>query len=90
MQKPTEIDQNGAKERSKIDLGSKSVKTVTASTCQNLRSDIFLRAFGATWVILVAILAAAGPQLGPKIEHFEIKIEKLVSQKASKNDAEKV
>ena len=60
--KSSKINQNGAKERSKIDLGSKSVKTVTASTSQNLRSGTFLQAFGATWVILGAILGTTERQ----------------------------
>ena len=47
--------------------------------------------FITTWAILGAILGPAGPQLGPKIEHFGIKIEKLAFQNAwEKNHAEKV
>jgi len=44
---------------------------------------------GTIWAILVAILAPAGPQLGPKIEHFGIKVEKVASQKASKKRCRK-
>ena len=64
--KSSKINQNGAKKRSKIDLGSKSVKTVTASTGQNLCSGTFLQAFGATWVILGAILGTTERQGVPK------------------------
>ena len=36
-------------------------------------ADTFLQTFGATWAILGAILAPAGRQGGPKIEHLGVK-----------------
>ena len=39
------------------------------------------RHFGATWAILGAILAPAGPQLGPKIKLFGVKVKKKINPK---------
>ena len=79
-QKPSEINQNGAQERFETELETCRCPGPRKMPYPGVRAQ----AFGATWAILGAILAPAGPQLGPKIEHFRIKIEKLVSQRAFK------
>ena len=69
MQNPSKIDQNSAKERSESDLVSKSAQCNLPGSSR-LRN---LGHFGATWVILGAILGPAGRQGAPKIELFGTK-----------------
>ena len=69
MQNQSKIDQNGAKERSESDLGSKSVPGFQKSG----RGFEQWMPFCATWMILGAILGPAGRQGVPQIELFGIK-----------------
>ena len=69
MQNQSQIDQNGAKERSESDLGSKSVLGFQNSG----RGFEQWMLFCATWAILGAIFGPAWRQGVPKIELFGTK-----------------